>query len=746
MLVQLTEREVRDVLADLREESLEELLRWLPLPTALVFFDILMPANQLFGLDPWPVAGITAWAILSCVLAFWLRMRHPRLAALVYIGGLAGATLALAWMSFSLLSISLLPAIILFSLALLGTRVMISLAGLSSVVLLASAWQHGRLDSAGLAPTFIIWLTVLAAWLSHRSIVTAAEWALSSYRQARDSMKDAQQHRGELARTLKALDDAYRRLERFSVQLSQAREAAEESRRAKQMFVANVSHELRTPLNIIIGFSEMLALSPESYGAEAVPRQFMGDINRVYRSARHLRGLIDDVLDLAQVDARRMPLITERASLPEIIAEAVDMMESLAAQKGLALVCDVSESIPTVFLDRLRIRQVLLNLLSNAVRFTEAGQIAVSAELRDTEIVVIVSDTGSGIAPGDLDKVFDEFRQLDAPLHKRHGGTGLGLALSRRFVELHGGRMWVESELGEGSRFYFALPRTAASVALNESGPGAFPASSPRRTPVDQTILVDTEEPMVVNLLKRHLRGYQVVGVPGGNLSEAIDTYLPQAVVTSKVASPETDADSPSAGVGEGALPVPVITCPLPDPRHLSQVLGVEHYLVKPVTRERLLGLLEGCGDAVERILVVDDDAQFAELVARIIQGAPRPYEVDIACGGREGLAQMKEHTPDLVLLDLTMQGLDGMSVLQFMRSSDRLREVPVAVVTARDLPGEEIRLLPHNRITVRGSDSLTVTEVLNCVQAILDALPLPAPASALSPRPEADRPAQPAS
>lgn len=733
-----TNNNVHNMLDDLREETLEGLLKWLPLPTAGVLFYVFLLVNRLFGLQSLVIFSITIWAVCACLLAQWMKARHLRLAAVSYVAGVTTATFALIWVSFSSLSMAVLPAIILLSLAILGIRAMATTTVLSSLVIPASAWQHGQLNNAILGPLAVVWLTALIAWLSQRGLITAVEWAWNSYNQARASTEDARHHRGELARTLKALDDAYRRLERFSVQLAQAREAAEEARRTKQAFVANVSHELRTPLNIIIGFSEMLALSPEAYGVKSIPRQFMGDINRIYRSARHLKGLIDDVLDLSQVDARRMPLLTEQAALPEVVTEATDMMESLAAQKGLRLVVDIPESLPSVFLDRVRIRQVLLNLLSNAIHFTETGQITVSVQLRGRECQATVSDTGPGIAPQDLGRVFEEFHQLDASLNRRHGGTGLGLTLSRRFVELHGGHMWVESELGKGSCFHFTLPLDPAVADLGKALKPLPSISSTVRAQVGQTVLVTTEEPMVVNLLKRHLRGYQVIGVPDEDLQEAMETYLPHAVITSETTR--------ASKANERFSRTPVISCPLPDPHHLSQALGVDKYLVKPVTRERLLSLLTGYGAKVQHILIVDDDAQFAELIARIVQGAPSPYAVDIACGGKEGVAQMQKSRPDLVLLDLMMQDLGGLEVLHLMRADEELRDVPVVIVTARDLPGEEIRLLPHNHISVQGPEELTVTEVLDCVQAILDALPPPRPSSSPPPGPGANLPAPPAS
>jgi signal transduction histidine kinase/CheY-like chemotaxis protein len=726
------------MLGDLRQE----LLDWLLLPTAIASIYALVLTNILLNVRPLSNIGVSVLVVCACLLARRIKSRRPRLAAYVYVSGLAMAILVLTWLLFMPITLVLLPAVILLSIAILGVRHTMAVAVLASLIILASAQHHHQSSAAAVGPIAAVWVTAVGAWLSHRNLITATEWAWNSLRQARTSTEEARRHRAELARTLKALDEAYYRLERFSVQLAEARDAAEEARRIKQQFVANVSHELRTPLNIIIGFSETIALSPEAYGVKAVPRQFMGDVNRIYRSAQHLKSLIDDVLDLSQIDARHMPLITEQTSLSQVIAEATDMIGSLATQKGLSLTLDVPNTLPSIFMDRLRIRQVLLNLLSNAVRFTDVGGITVSAQMEDKEILVMVADTGPGIAPEDLDKVFEEFHQVDASLSRRYGGTGLGLALSRRFVELHGGRMGVESELGRGSRFYFSLPLTPTASGAGNLKLSPLTVSSQTEARVGRTILVAGREPMVVNLLKRHLRDYQVRSVSDEELPEAIATYLPRAVIINGMLSSVAENGHQPAVTEDRALPVPVISCPLPDPRHLSRTLGVDHYLVKPITRERLLSLLESYGDAVRRVLIVDDDAQLAELMARIARSAPRPYAVDVACGGEEGLVRMCEACPDLVLLDLIMERLDGLAVLQLMRADDRLREIPVAIITARDLPGEEVCLPGRSNINVESPEGFTVTEVLNCVQAILNALPPPRPASSLLPTPAVDQPA----
>lgn len=712
-----------DMMADLRRH----LFVWLPLPTALLALYAYLLVSRVDGVQPALLGWATLAVIGTALLAHRLAGRHLRSAILVYLAGLALAATLLVWLYFSHG-----PLIALIAMLLLLTMNLLGLAGALPLALwltgVTLAGGQGRPATDLLAPLGSLWLTLLVAWLSNRNLILALAWAWNSYDQAHALTDQARRHRAELAQALKELDNAYYRLERFSVQLAYARTAAEEAKRAKQQFVANVSHELRTPLNIIIGFSEAIALSPESYGVHAVPRPFMGDVNRIYRSAQHLKNLIDDVLDLSKIDAQHLPLFLERAEPAALSAEVVDLIAPLAAQKGIALHVEVEPHLPPVLLDRLRVRQVLLNLLSNALRFTQAGSIHLRLARVGDAVQVDVADTGPGIPPENRSLVFEEFYQVDAQLAKQYDGTGLGLALSRRFVELHGGRMWVESEVGQGSCFSFTLP-SAPPQSRGLAGPAAGPLlSSQQEARHGPVVLALTGEPMGAHFLKRHLQHFQVRHVQEADLAEAVATFLPRAVVCSDAAG------------GLPALPVPLITCPLPSTRHVARQLGVDRYLVKPIAREQIHAILADYGADVRHVLVVDDDPQLCELLARMVRAAPQPYSIETACGGQEGLERMRARRPDLVLLDLLMPGIDGLEVLQAMRGDPALQAIRVVMVTAQDLPDADLPWAAHSEIRLSVPEGLRLSQALRCLQALLDAMPAPTPLEAPPPAPPAVR------
>jgi signal transduction histidine kinase len=296
-----------------------------------------------------------------------------------------------------------------------------------------------------------------------QAFLSVAQWSIANYEQALERMTELRDQRVELKQVQEDLLQANNEMARMADRLRALHQAAEDARRTKEEFVANISHELRTPLNMIIGFSEMITQSPRIYSTD-LPTTLLADITAIQRNSQHLARLVDDVLDLSQVEAGRMAVTKEWVPLRDIAEAAALAVRPLYQSKALALKVDMPD-LPMVFCDGTRIRQVILNLLSNAGRFTERGGVTVSARHEGDNIVVSVSDTGPGIKPEDQKRLFEPFQQLDSSLRRKHGGSGLGLTISRRFVEMHNGRMWLDSTVGVGTTISFSLPVSQAPKA-----------------------------------------------------------------------------------------------------------------------------------------------------------------------------------------------------------------------------------------------------------------------------------------
>jgi len=702
-------------LEDLRQSSLRSLLIFTGCMTYL-WVEYLILSEKCFLRTWWYGPALL---VLGGVLSYQLRKRSIRLASYALILGMIGANgCALQFFGPGLASYSL-ALVVTFS-GMLLSPAFAFLVALTSVALVFAMGSF----SQSTPPMIMILLTAIASWFSQRNLYIALQWAWNSQAEAWQKMELARDRQAELQRTAKALDEASYRIRRGNVELAWAREAAEEARRLKQQFVQNVSHELRTPLNIIVGFSEMMAIAPESYGDGSLPPAFRGDINEIYRSARHLQGLIDDVLDLAQIEARRMGLMREKVDPAQLVVEAAETARSLVENRGLTLRVDIQPDLPLIYVDRVRTRQILLNLFNNAARFTERGSVTVSSSLVEGEVVISVADTGMGIAPEETSKVFDEFRQLDGSTTRRYGGTGLGLAISKEFVELHGGRMWVESRLGEGSTFSFTLPLAQPDDDMTSSGqliksPPVSPYAEPFK---ERAVLMVHDDPIILRLFQRHLEGYRVVGAQDHIEAHSLVTQERPcaAVVCLPFAGEWTQFPRMEFVSGYG---VPVIACPIPSGRHLADSLGVSDYLTKPIARERLLEAIHRWDGQVRRVLIIDDEPGMVRLLARMVRSASHAYQIGMACGGQEGLAMMREMRPDLVLLDLIMPPPDGFEVLERMRAEECWRHLPVIAVTARDLIVEDVSLSRGKLLGIWREGGFSTWQIVRGLQGLLDSL-----------------------
>jgi signal transduction histidine kinase/CheY-like chemotaxis protein len=470
-----------------------------------------------------------------------------------------------------------------------------------------------------------------------------------------------------------------------------AQETAEKLKevdRLKSEFLANMSHELRTPLNSIIGFSRVILKGIDG----PVTEMQQTDLQAIYDSGKHLLNLINDVLDLSKIEAGRMEFIFEPTDLHEVVSGVMSTAIALVKEKPIELQQDVPEELTPVVADERRIRQVILNLVGNASKFTEEGYIKVAAWREDEDVIVAVEDTGIGIPRDRYHSVFKEFEQVDSSSTRRYGGTGLGLPVSKKFVEAHGGEIWFESEVNVGTTFYVRLPIAGPSPEE--------PEEDETRADGEEALIVLTvdDDDGVITLFRRYLekQGYRVMALTRGDrvVEEAkrirpyaitLDIFLPDIngweIVQALKSDPET-------------RDIPIIVCSISNDRDKGLSMGVADYLVKPILEQDLLDALERVSDGgrPRDILVVDDTAEDRGLLRRILEGAD--YHVREATGGAEAIDLIHATPPELVVLDLMMPDVDGFAVLEELKSDATTRDIPVVVVTAKELTAAERALL----------------------------------------------------
>jgi GAF domain-containing protein/CheY-like chemotaxis protein len=462
--------------------------------------------------------------------------------------------------------------------------------------------------------------------------------------------------------------------------------------RHKSEFLANMSHELRTPLNAIIGYSEMLQEDAADLGAE----QFTDDLKKINAAGKHLLELINAVLDLSKIEAGKMELYLESFDVPALVRDIAAVIQPLAAKNANRLDVQCPDGIGAMHADLTKVRQALFNLLSNACKFTEQGTVslAVARETADGEewLRFAVSDTGIGMTPEQLARLFEVFTQADAATTRRFGGTGLGLALSRRLCRMMGGDVTVESESGRGSTFTIRLPATVRDVAAEAAAAAPVaPAEPELPAPGMGTVLVIDDEPAVRDLMQRFLsrEGFRVVTAAGGEEGLRLARELRPDAITLDVMMPGLDgwAVLTALKADPSVADIPVIMLTIVDDKNLGYALGASDYLTKPIERERLVTVL-----AKHRrdrpVLVVDDDPGVRTLLRRMLE--PEGYAVVEAENGRVALDRLRELTPSVVLLDLMMPEMDGFEFVSAFRGHEPWRGIPIVVITAKDLTGED--------------------------------------------------------
>jgi signal transduction histidine kinase/CheY-like chemotaxis protein len=463
----------------------------------------------------------------------------------------------------------------------------------------------------------------------------------------------------------------------------------------KSQFLASMSHELRTPLNAIIGITEMLLEDARDFKRDVE----LEPLERVLRAARHLLALINDILDLSKIEAGRMELELESFPLAPLIEEVARTIEPTATKNKNRMVIDCPPDLGVIHADQTRFRQALLNLVSNANKFTEGGVVTIAAQpqrLHGSEwISVAVSDTGIGMTQEQMGRLFQEFSQADVSTTRKYGGTGLGLAISQHFCRLMGGDITVDSTQGEGSTFTIRLPRIVESnqARAADERSQAEPAEPVVEVPEQPLILVVDDDATVRELVERHLQraGFAVATARGGREGLRLIRELRPTAVTLDIVMPDLDGWTVLAAMkGDPALAgIPVVLMSIVDQKNRGYSLGAADYLVKPVERTKLVETLAAiCGSTAGRALLVDDD----EVVRRSVREALEPigWQITEAENGEVAVESLAATRPDVIILDLMMPKMDGFEFLAELRGRAEWQAIPVVVITARDLTEED--------------------------------------------------------
>lgn len=472
-----------------------------------------------------------------------------------------------------------------------------------------------------------------------------------------------------------------------------AREAAQEANKTKSAFLANMSHELRTPMNAIIGYSEMLLEEAEDTGEKWMEP----DLQKILSSAKHLLQLINDILDLSKIEAGRMTVFLENVDVLSNVKEIATTVGPLVGKNHNTFELICPDEIGGMRTDLTKLRQTLFNLLSNACKFTENGKITLKVERRqDGMVSFAVTDTGIGMEPQQMEKLFADFVQADASTTRKYGGTGLGLAISRKFCRMLGGDIRVESKLGHGSTFTAILPVEAKEPPAEEQPEIVSKPAAAEVVPAGErgTLLVIDDDPYSRDLLRRMLEkeGYAVLVATGGAEGVAMAKKILPDLITLDVMMPSMDGWAVLSVLKADPVTaeIPVVMMTMVEDKPMGFALGATDYLTKPIDKAKVMAAITRCvGHKSEDVLIVEDDPMAADIVRRTLQA--EGCKTRHARNGREALVMVHESRPQLIVLDLMMPEMDGFAFLDAMRmEGPDFASIPVVVLTAKDLSPED--------------------------------------------------------